>query len=149
MDYRARPSYELRTTNDELRNAGDEVAPGDGQVRSRSGSLPGTEAPSLIELLEAALDEVAWDSFSRGSAIRRADRAGFARNVCVALGNWGSPEAAPALISALSDSEPLVRGHSAWALGRIGFGEAALRERLEIESDPWVREEIVAALSCS
>jgi hypothetical protein len=48
-----------------------------------SGTVPGTEAPSLIDPLEAALDEGAWGVFSRGSAIRRAGRAGFARNVCV------------------------------------------------------------------
>jgi epoxyqueuosine reductase QueG len=35
-----------------------------------------------------ALSEERWESFSRGSAIRRARRAGFARNVCVAVGNW-------------------------------------------------------------
>jgi len=51
--------------------------------------LPGTEFPSLIELLETALDEAAWDAFARGSAIRRVGRAGFARNVCVGLGNLG------------------------------------------------------------
>jgi hypothetical protein len=143
-DYRARPNYELRATNYELRDAGDEVAPGAGQVRSRSGSLPGTEAPSIIELLETALDEVAWDSFSRGSAIRRAGRAGFARNVCVGLGNWGSPEAVPVLARALRDEEPLIRGHAAWALWRIG-SEAALQAlwgRVQLEEDAWVREEI-------
>jgi epoxyqueuosine reductase len=36
------------------------------------------------------------------------------RNVAVALGNWGSPEAVPVLIAALSDAEPLVRAHAAW-----------------------------------
>ena len=89
-----------------------------------SSSHPGTASPSLIELLETALDEAAWDSFSRGSAIRRAGRAGFARNVCVGLGNWGSPEAVPVLTSALSDPEPVVRGHAAWALCRVGTAEA-------------------------
>jgi epoxyqueuosine reductase QueG len=48
---------------------------------------PGTDAPPLVALLEMALDPEAWEAFSRGSAIRRAGRAGFARNVCVALGN--------------------------------------------------------------
>jgi hypothetical protein len=47
--------------------------------------------------------------------------------VAVALGNWGSPEAVPVLATALHDDEPLVRGHAAWALGRIGT-EAALEE---------------------
>jgi epoxyqueuosine reductase len=55
----------------------------------------------------------------------------------------------PALAAALGDEEPLVRGHAAWALGCIGTGSAvqALRGRLEIEADAWVREEIELALS--
>jgi epoxyqueuosine reductase len=109
---------------------------------------PGTEAPSLVELLETTLDEAAWDAFSRGSAIRRAGRAGFARNVCVGLGNWGSPEAVPVLTSALSDPEPLVRAHAAWALGRVGSPEAraAMSSRASVESDESVRSELAAAL---
>jgi epoxyqueuosine reductase len=66
----------------------------------------------------------------------------------------GSPEAVPALAVALNDEEPLVRGHAAWALGRIGAEAArralralrALRGREEGEADAWVREEIAAAL---
>ena len=91
-----------------------------------SGVHPGTEAPSLVELLEAALDHERWDALSRGSAIRRAGRAAFARNVCVAIGNWlSSAESAPrealeVLRAALGDEDPLVREHAAWALGRVG-----------------------------
>ncbi len=113
-----------------------------------SSSHPGTASPSLIALLETALDEAAWDSFSRGSAIRRAGRAGFARNVCVGLGNWGSPEAVPVLTAALSDPEPLVRAHAAWALGRIrsGSAAAALEQQSARESDASVSAEIASAL---
>jgi epoxyqueuosine reductase len=113
-----------------------------------SRSHPGTASPSLIELLETALDEAAWDSFSRGSAIRRSGRAGFARNVCVGLGNWGSPDAVPVLSRALSDPEPLVRAHAAWALGRVGSSEAAdaLSAALESEEAVVVREELEFAL---
>ncbi len=41
-----------------------------------------------------------------------------------------------------------MRGHAAWALGRIGTEAArqALRGREEGEADAWVREEITAAL---
>jgi epoxyqueuosine reductase len=58
------------------------------------------------------------------------------------------PEAVPALAVALNDEEPLVRGHAAWALGRIGTEAArqALRGRAEVEEDNWVREEIGSAL---
>lgn len=93
------------------------------------------------------LEEQAWESFSRGSAIRRAGRAGFGRNVCLGLGNWGSPEAVPVLSSALADSKPLVRAHAAWALGHVGTVEArvALEGSVATES-PYVRVEIDRAL---
>jgi len=110
---------------------------------------PGTRSPSLMDLM--ALDEAGWEAFSRGSALRRAGRAGFLRNVAVALGNWGSVEAVPALVSALSDTDPLVRGHAAWALGEVGSPEAvrALESRVSSEDDPFVRSELEAALDRS
>ena len=125
---------------------------GDGPLETSPGSAggplhPGTDAPSLVALLEMALDPGAWEAFSLGSAIRRAGRAGFARNVCVALGNWGSPEAVPVLTRALGDPEPLVRGHAVWALGRVG-GMAAgqlLSYAASSEEDAWVLEELEAA----
>jgi epoxyqueuosine reductase len=91
------------------------------------------------------------DEFSRrfkGSPIKRAKRRSLLRNVAVALGNWGSPDAVPALAVALNDDEPLVRGHAAWALGRVGTPGAvqALSSRVEVEADSWVREEISLAL---
>ena len=72
----------------------------------------------------------------------------MARNVLVALGNWGSSDAVPVLSQALSDPEPLVRGHAAWALGRVGGAAAhsALEAALSSEEDPWVREELERAL---
>lgn len=118
------------------------------QEAGASRSHPGTRSPSLIALLETALDEAAWDSFSRGSAIRRSGRAGFARNVCVGLGNRGSHEAVPVLSRAWSDPEPLVRAHAAWALGRVGSAEArsALSAHASVESDAAVLEELSAAI---
>jgi epoxyqueuosine reductase len=107
------------------------------------------ESRSLMKLMRMSEEE--WDVFSRGSAIRRAKRSGFLRNVAVALGNWGSPEAVPVLSDALRDLEPLVRGHAAWALGRIGTEEAktALRDALTLECDRWVVEEMMLALGLS
>ncbi len=100
----------------------------------------------LMQLM--SLTEEEWDRFSRGSAIRRAKRSGFLRNVAVALGNWGSPDAVPSLAAALHDAEPLVRGHAAWALGRIDDASAldALRQHSDTETDAWVCEEIALAL---
>jgi hypothetical protein len=83
---------------------------------------PGTESPSLVELM--ALDEAGWEAFSRGSPMRRAGRAGFLRNVALAA-------------AALSDP-----------LGEIGSVEAnaALEVLKQLERDPFVRDELEAAL---
>ncbi len=116
---------------------------------------PDTDGPSLVELMALSDDEFGV-RFS-GSPVKRAKRRGFLRNVAVALGNWGSRDAVPALARALDDPEPLVRGHAAWALGQIlnrvgipgdgGFEVAeALLFRLHVEKDPWVEEELEAAL---
>ncbi|MBR9990600.1 MAG: tRNA epoxyqueuosine(34) reductase QueG [Gemmatimonadetes bacterium] len=110
---------------------------------------PGTRSPSLVDLM--SMDAAGWEAFSRGSPLRRAGRAGFLRNVAVALGNWGSSGAVPVLAAALADPEPMVRGHAAWALGGIlsSRASAALAERLDVEDDPWVREELELALARS
>jgi epoxyqueuosine reductase len=106
----------------------------------------GVVAPPLVQLMK--MSAVEWDSFSQGSAVRRAKRSGFLRNVAVALGNWGDESAVPALVDALSDDEALIRGHAAWALGEIesSAATAALHAAVETETDPWVLEEIAAAI---
>lgn len=81
----------------------------------------------------------------RNSPIKRAKRRGYLRNVAVALGNSGSPEAVPALSDVLEfEVEPLVRAHAAWALGQLDFPESrpALQRALATETDPSVAEEI-------
>ncbi len=104
------------------------------------------DAPSLLPLLE--LDDEAFRERFRGSPVKRAKRAGLQRNVCVALGNIGDPVAVPALGVTLRDGEPIVRGHAAWALGRIGGSEAenALLAALYTESNDEVRNEVNLAL---
>jgi len=106
----------------------------------------GLHAPQLIPLL--SLDQEAFRIRFHGSPILRAKRRGLLRNVAVALGNIQSPEALPALIGALDDDEALVRGHVAWALGRIGGAQAAaaLQRRLVTEQDGEVIGEIEEAL---
>jgi epoxyqueuosine reductase len=117
---------------------------------------PGVHGAPLTELMSLSQEE--FSALFKGSPVKRAKRRGFLRNVAVALSNWGSPEAIPSLLSALDDSEPLVRGHAAWALGQIASGSeiseeditsvsAGLARRLAVEEDPWVREEVSAAFS--
>lgn len=109
-------------------------------------NLPATESPSLVELMQMSREQ--WDVWTRGSAIRRAGYVGLLRNVAVALGNQGDAAAVPILLDALSDVQPTVRGHAAWALGRIGGVAAvsALQHALTCESDPAARAELMHAL---
>jgi epoxyqueuosine reductase len=108
--------------------------------------------PDLLETPLAAWLELDAEGFRRrfsGRPIARAKREGFLRNVCVALGNSRRPEAAEPLARALAgDPSALVRGHAAWALGRIG-GEAArsaLESAVRADADAEVRAEAQAAL---
>lgn len=116
----------------------------------------GLDGPSLIEWMGMTPEE-----FSRrfkNSPIKRTKRRGLLRNVAVALGNWGSPDAVPALAAALNDEEALVRGHAAWALGSIGAALASspdavarigslLVARFVVEVDDWVRDEVKSSLT--
>lgn len=131
-----------------------------GKRRRQGGGLPVSAdfdashwaAPSLVSLMRMTRDE--WDAFTRGRAIRRAGYGGLRRNVAVALGNRlrDDPDAegvVDALRGALRDEDALVRGHAAWALGCTDAVRAreALADRLQIEGDPDVREELRAALA--
>ncbi|MFQ3548933.1 MAG: tRNA epoxyqueuosine(34) reductase QueG, partial [Armatimonadota bacterium] len=59
------------------------------------------------------------------------------RNAIIAAGNLKLISAVPSLVKLLNDSNPIIREHSAWALGQIGSSDAvnALEKRLEIEND--------------
>ncbi|HEY9420325.1 MAG TPA: tRNA epoxyqueuosine(34) reductase QueG [Thermoanaerobaculia bacterium] len=84
----------------------------------------------------------------RGSPMKRAKLEGLQRNAAVSMGNRLESRYVAPLAEALRKGEPLVRGHAAWALGRIGGEEAgaSLRKALETEVDEDVREEIRKAL---
>ena len=104
------------------------------------------QRPDLVEILR--MTEESFQRAFQGSAVRRAKLAGLQRNACIALGNSGEATAIPALAGAMANGSPLVRGHAAWALGRIGGEEARrmLRRALTAEADAWVRQEVEAAL---
>jgi epoxyqueuosine reductase len=107
----------------------------------------GFAAPELMPLLRLSDDE--FRTRFRGSPITRAKRRGLLRNVAVALGNLRDLRALSALEAALHDAEPLIRGHAAWALGRLG-GRAAqqgLQAALSTELDSAVGEEMTLALA--
>ncbi len=128
------------------------ACPPNGRV-STSGSVADvplgsqTSAPDLQRLLTLRSGEfkrtyartsMGW----RGAAVLR-------RNAAVALGNALDRAAVPALIrAATADPHAMVRGHAAWALGRIGSPQAIdfLRKSLELESDLDVLDEVRTAL---
>ncbi len=102
----------------------------------------------LLDLLTMSDDE--FRIRFRGSPLRRAGRSGFLRNVAVALGNCDDRAAIAPLATRLrAEPDPLVRGHIAWALGRLG-GEraaAALEQAQTMEVDPFVCEEIALTIA--
>lgn len=100
-------------------------------------------APPLLDLL--ALDDAGFQARFGGSAIARIKRERLVRNACVAAGNAQDEKHVPLLETLLDDTSPLVRGHAAWALGRLG-GRAKLKLRYEQDPDADVRAEIAAAL---
>ncbi len=110
----------------------------------------GVDEPTLVELAEELLSmsERGFRRAYTASPMVRPGRKGLLRNVCVALGNWGSHEAVPTLVRALEDRQPLVRGHAAWALGRVSSAAAieALSLRADEETDSQVRDELNLAL---
>lgn len=110
---------------------------------------PRADTPSnpveLAELFE--LNDAAFRLRFRHTPLWRAKRRGLLRNAAIVLGNQRQPSAIPALLRGLGDSEPLIRGASAWALGEIGTEPAisAIQERLADEEDSCVRKELEAA----
>lgn len=103
--------------------------------------------PSLHALL--AMSNDTFRQRYRGTAVLRAKRNGMARNAAVALGNIGTEDDAGSLVAALLGHDaPLVRGHVAWALGKIGGATArsGLVRAWDRECDPDARAEIALAL---
>jgi epoxyqueuosine reductase len=129
--------WSIRFARPRLEGARLETAPAGPQVET---------APALLSLI--GMDDEGFRLRFKGSAVRRAKRRGLLRNVAVALGNWGSEEAVPALAQALDDPEPLIRGHAVWALGRIGGARArrALEKAQRAETHKGVVMEIEVAL---
>ena len=106
----------------------------------------GNLLPKLISLMNMTQEE--FNRRFKGSPIKRSKRRGFLRNVAVALGNSKDKAAVTVLGKALNDAEPRVRGHAAWGLGQIGGDDAvqALKERLEVEENPEIINELKFAI---
>lgn len=98
--------------------------PARGRLADLRATTPDDAWPPLLPILE--MDDDAFRIRYRRTAIWRTKRRGLQRNACVVLGNRRDPIAVPALavVALNAGADPVVRGHAAWALGRIG-GTAA------------------------
>ena len=102
-----------------------------------------TQDYSLVGVLNLTDEQYATDW--TGTAMRRATRTGLRRNAAIVLGNLGDPQAGDALTGALTDDDPIVRGHAAWALGQLGLAKP-LHAALPRETDEHVRHELRSAI---
>lgn len=102
--------------------------------------------PPLLSLLTLTAAE--FDQRFAHSPIKRIKWGRLLRNACVAAGNWGQEAAVPALCQLLHHSEAIVRGHAAWALGRIGAraGLAAVATAVASEADTVAQGEMAAVV---
>lgn len=128
-----------------------EVCPNNSHVKPVRKKIPRHNpefrySPALLPLLrisEKEFEKHFWDCGFIEPTLES-----LQRNVTVALGNIGDPVAIPTLKRLLKSATPLIKRHTAWALGMINDGEAhkALKEAFSQEQDQAVREEILYAL---
>lgn len=100
-----------------------------------------------LELL--SFDHPRYVEVFRKSAMKRAKLRGLKRNAAVVVGNTGDATDVPVLCEYLHrEEEPLVRGHIAWAIGKLGGRDAVepLRRAHQAEEEAFVREELNHAL---
>ena len=108
---------------------------------------PEAARPGLVDLLR--LRSSAFKKRFRLTAMGWRGAAVLRRNAAVALGNALDRSTVGPLVESLcGDPHPMVRGHAAWALGRIGSPDAvaALRGQSNVERSQEVRAEISMAL---
>lgn len=108
---------------------------------------PEAAHPGLVDLLR--LRSSAFKKRFRLTAMGWRGASVLRRNAAVALGNALDRSTVGPLVESLCrDPHPMVRGHAAWALGRIGSPDAvaALRGQSNVERSQEVRAEISMAL---
>jgi epoxyqueuosine reductase len=108
--------------------------------------LPEMNPVGVADLL--TLDEAAFRARFRRTPLWRPKRSGLLRNAALLLGRRPHSAALGPLIRGLNDTDRVVRSACAWALRnyREPAAQAALQERLEVELDTAVREEVRTAL---
>jgi epoxyqueuosine reductase len=124
------------------------VAPDTSQ---RYGTHREVESGSLVGWLSRR-EESAWSVAFEASSVRRAGRAGLARNAAIALGSSRSDEGRSALLNALSfDPSSVVRDAAAWSLLYGYASDAAVLPAVEragaAEADQGARAAIQRSLA--
>jgi len=112
---------------------------------TRERAFQSVEHFSPVDAMELlSLNSVSFQARFQSTPMSRAGRAGLLRNAAIVLGNLGDASAIPVLLNALHDSEPLIRGAAAWALGNLGGVEIAgtLENQLIVEQDADVVQEL-------
>ncbi len=130
-------------------NASPSIGTGAPELAARA-ELDSVDLVSMLELRGAR-----YRKLVARTALRRAKASTLARNAAVALGNCDDARAAEPLARALRDNpSPLVRGHAAWALGKLAlrvtlpraFDARAALEAATRDQDDSVRAEARRAL---
>jgi epoxyqueuosine reductase len=78
----------------------------------------------LVDDLALTLQE--FNTKFKTNPVLRSKRRGYLRNIAVAIGNSGDPDAIPALQKAIGDEETLIREHAVWAMEQIQKSGTAL-----------------------
>ena len=93
------------------------IPPDAAGLRARLAPRPEWVAPTLAWLL--ALDEDAWRSATRRSALRRAKFRGLVRNALIAAGNAGDRSLIPLIERHAQGGDALLAEHARWALAQL------------------------------
>jgi epoxyqueuosine reductase len=89
-------------------------------LRARIAPRPEWVAATLAWVLD--LDEDAWRTATRRTAMRRTRYRGLLRNALVAAGNSGDASLAPLVRRHLEGDDPVLAEHARWALARLPGG---------------------------
>ncbi len=101
-----------------------------------------SEIPDAKFLLDLGSNQ--FKRYVQGTALSRMSRTQMRRNLSIVLGNNTEKKQAIELLHQLFlDPKPIVRGHAAWALGKLGAFEHIKQHQ---ETDVYVLSEINAAL---
>lgn len=116
------------------------------EFRADRGAGAWIALPEVLSISDQAQFVKKWG----GSPLSRAKRRGLVRNACVAAGNSSDETLVPFLIPLLTDAEPIVRSHAAWAVNRLAPGTRTRRllaDRRARETDVAVQEELDAVIA--